>query len=502
MQAFWQSKRIQRSAGFALVFIFFLVVLMRSRDSWPSVPQQISNYTPYGHKDTEAPTPVGPVDEPLYDVNQPEYDPKHMPAKPSAAPAAAGAKPVAAGVVPALDPKRVALIIETRPEQVLAPLLAHMIATVPPQWVVKMVGTKDSFGPVLKSRALKQHIKSTKLQLVDLPDHYPMTDQEKVSQTLTNITFYRDFLAPAEWLLVFQTDSIICANSEQSLDDWVAKGYSWVGAPWNMDVPGGNGGLSLRHVPSIVEVLKKHTREENYRQWEDTWLAEMLVETAAPPIEEIHFSVESIYTEYPLGYHLRGSGKLMDGGVWSNGTRRRQIFEYCPEVKMLLGNMQRQASDDAKRLLEEKRLDENVWRKAQGLPLIPEGMTAVPEPTAASNATSAAAPTATGLSLQEQAHANAQAEASKWIEAAQATDAPDTPEELARLVEAKKLAEVAQGGAPVDAASVAVSVEGSMTAMVVPVPSSIPGVGSPDVPVGNVNQVAAGLEGVPETAGQ
>lgn len=469
---------------------------MRSRDNWPSVPQQISSYRPYGTKDSAAsepaaaaaPAPAGPIEEPLYSENQPEYDPKHMPAKPtvgSPAPAAPAAPVVPTGHFTPLDPTRVALIVETRPEKVLPGLLAHMIGTIPPQWIVKMVGTNESFGPVRKARALQQHIQSTKLQLVDLPDYYEMTSQETVSQTFTNITFYRDFLAPAEWVLMFQTDSIICAASEQSLDDWVAKGYSWVGAPWNMDVPGGNGGLSLRHVPTIVDMLKTKSRPVGYRQWEDTWLAEMLVDTAAPPVEEIHFSVESIYTEYPLGYHLRGSGLLMDGGVWSNGTRRRQIFEYCPEVKMLLGNMQRQASDDAKRLLEEKRLDENVWRKEQGLPLIPSSMTAVPEPTAAPG-------NSTG---------DATAEASKLVEAAQVTAAPESPEELARHAEAKKLIEAAQGGVPpADAAASSAPefVQGSMTAQAVPAPSSIPGVGAADVQVGgNVNQAAGGLEGVP-----
>lgn len=137
---------------------------------------------------------------------------------------------------PSLDKKRVALIIETRPASVLPELLAHMISVLPPQWVVKMVGTNESLASTLSSRSLGYHLKSTKLQLVNLPDHYPMTRQETVSQTLTNITFYRHFMASAERISMFQTDSIICAASKQSVDDWVDKNYSWVGAPGFKDV--------------------------------------------------------------------------------------------------------------------------------------------------------------------------------------------------------------------------------------------------------------------------
>lgn len=359
---------------------------MWTRDSWPAVPHtspDISN----SHASISKPAVIPSVPEkPLYGAT-PEYDAKNMPkiptvvANPNALPAPtaptapakfpSGAVSVAvpAYVNPALDPKRVALIIETRPAPVLPALLAHMISVLPPQWVVKMVGTNESFAPILSSRTLGYHIKSTKLQLVNLPGHYPMTSQETVSQTLTNITFYRDFMAPAEWILMFQTDSIMCAASDQTVDDWVDRNYSWVGAPWFADVYGGNGGLSLRNVSAIVSLLEREERPVGYRQWEDMWLSEKLGESAAIGADEVSFSVESMYYETPLGYHLRGSGTLLDATIWANGTRKRQILEYCPEVKIVLGDMQMPKPNQTEARLEEQRLDENVWRKEQGLPL-------------------------------------------------------------------------------------------------------------------------------------
>ena len=384
------------------------------------------------------------------------------PTAPAKFPSGAVSVAVPAYVNPALDPKRVALIIETRPAPVLPALLAHMISVLPPQWVVKMVGTNESFAPILSSRALGYHIKSTKLQLVNLPNYYPMTSQETVSQTLTNITFYRDFMAPAEWILMFQSDSIMCAASNQTVDDWVDKNYSWVGAPWFSDINGGNGGLSLRNVSAIVNLLEHEERPAGYRQWEATWLSENLRDSAAIGAEEVLFSVESMYYETPLGYHLRGSGTLLDATIWANGTRKRQILEYCPEVKIVLGNMQMPKPNQTEARLEEQRLDENVWRKEQGLPLrlspsqssklAAESMSkakayaatakpnggnsptsvpkpATPEKSAAANALNEAKALASAASLspaQNSAYLEKEAEASKLVLAAAAAQSTHT----------------------------------------------------------------------------
>ena len=361
------------------------------------------------------------------------------PTAPAKFPSGAVSVAVPAYVNPALDPKRVALIIETRPAPVLPALLAHMISVLPPQWVVKMVGTNESFAPILSSRTLGYHIKSTKLQLVNLPNYYPMTSQETVSQTLTNITFYRDFMAPAEWILMFQTDSIMCAASNQTVDDWVDKNYSWVGAPWFPDVYGGNGGLSLRNVSAIVNLLEREERPVGYRQWEDMWLSEKLGDSAAIGADEVSFSVESMYYETPLGYHLRGSGTLLVAAIWANGTRKRQILEYCPEVKIVLGNMQMPKPNQTEARLEEQRLDEDAWRKAKAYaatakPKEDSSPTSVPKPatpeqSAAVNALNEAKALASAASLspaQNSAYLEKEAEASKLVLAAAAAQSTQT----------------------------------------------------------------------------
>jgi len=240
----------------------------------------------------------------------------------------------------ALDPTRVALLLETRPLPILPSLLLHFISVLPAAWTFRFVGSPAAMDLISSSMALSNNIKTGKLVLTELPSKYEITSAETVSATLTDLSFYKDFLSPAEWLLVFQTDSIICAASEHSIEDWVEKNYTWVGAPWHLGNPyGGNGGLSLRHTVPIIQLLEKETRKPK-SDWEDRWLTDRLgrmpeANMPAPNITR-HFSVEGIWTERPFGFHLRGSGKLLASEVWGNKTRKSMIFDYCPEVKMIL----------------------------------------------------------------------------------------------------------------------------------------------------------------------
>ncbi|KAI9740116.1 MAG: hypothetical protein M1818_004867 [Claussenomyces sp. TS43310] len=327
----WHNRRVQRSALVCFIILTLVVLGFYTRHSWPDVADihldTLGGLTSYTST-PEAGVPVGPSSDSKEGSSFYTADAKPGLVKSGGAPKG----PVA------LDPTRVALIIETRPIPHLPALLTAFIGTVPPQWIVKVVGLDSVFDFIHSSASLIHHVNTGKLVLQKIPPNYPTTDNEALSQTLTNRSFYGEFLAPAEWILMFQTDSMICSASAQTLDDWVEKDYDWVGAPWHIEVPGGNGGLSLRHIPSILKVLEKEERKPHDEQWEDLWLCQRLPNPAPAPIE-VEFSVESIYAERPLGYHLRGSGKLLDPSIWGNRTRKRQVLTYCPEMKIVLGNM-------------------------------------------------------------------------------------------------------------------------------------------------------------------
>jgi hypothetical protein len=151
---------------------------------------------------------------------------------------------------------KVALLIEDRPITHLAPLLLHMISVVPPDWRFLFLGSAQSIAFVNNSLSIQMQVRNGKLDLRELPSVFPVHGQEPLSQTLTNLTFWKwlgrkdawNWENPytedldegqdgtkrrrpqVEWVLIFQTDSILCANSKDSLNDWLH--YDWVGAPW------------------------------------------------------------------------------------------------------------------------------------------------------------------------------------------------------------------------------------------------------------------------------
>lgn len=264
------------------------------------------------------------------------------------------------------------------------------MSVVPPDWRFRFMGSNSSVAHLNESYAIRSQVEIGKLDLTYIPANMSTDGSEQISRFLTNLWLYETILQPAEWLLVFQTDSILCANSQQSLNNWLE--YDWVGAPWNTNGRfGGNGGLSLRRVSSIVEILKNQNRRHDSEP-EDVWLSERLghrpgaklangtasltfsgemhaglevklsasktksgkgskgakkVTSATPSMSTTDFVPptaefikgiddwrEGFYE--PMGYHTGGSGVTLHGGIWGNPKLRKHIWDYCPEVKMTL----------------------------------------------------------------------------------------------------------------------------------------------------------------------
>lgn len=74
---------------------------------------------------------------------------------------------------------------------------------------------------------------------------------------------------------------------------------------------------------------------------EDEWFGQRISQTPGLKVanaeESKHFSVEEVYHEKPMGYHVRdlGGGKLPEG-VWKSKEQRKKIFEYCPELVLVM----------------------------------------------------------------------------------------------------------------------------------------------------------------------
>jgi hypothetical protein len=99
---------------------------------------------------------------------------------------------------------------------------------------------------------------------------------------------------------------------------------------------GGNGGLSLRKVSKIKQVLQFQTRLDHTFS-EDEWLSSRmgLLPDAhmCDPVLEREFAVENIWQERPMGYHLNPVG--WSEQVWGDPNKRSMIYDYCPEIKMI-----------------------------------------------------------------------------------------------------------------------------------------------------------------------
>jgi hypothetical protein len=278
---------------------------------------------------------------------------------------------------------KVALLIENRPNPVLAPLMLHFMSVVPPDWRFRFMGSIESVASINSSYAIRNQVAIGRLDLTYIPANMSTADKEQISRFLTNLWLYEQVLRPAEWLLLFQTDSVLCANSRQSLNDWLD--YDWVGAPWSPESRfGGNGGLSLRRVSAIVDVLKNQYRPDESRA-EDVFLSDLLghrpggklangtisMEFSAenqvgkptvvdhkkakgkhrPEKKPAGGGIDSVPQDEgwddgvedwregfyePMGYHTGDAGTHVPGGIWGTPALRKHIWDYCPEIKMTL----------------------------------------------------------------------------------------------------------------------------------------------------------------------
>lgn len=102
----------------------------------------------------------------------------------------------------------------------------------------------------------------------------------------------------------------------------------------------GNGGLTLRRVRAIRDVLNFQVRE-NDTQPEDEWFGKRISNAPGLKVasgeEAKHFAVEEVWHEKPMGYHVRdmGNGKLPEN-VWKKRENRKKILDYCPEIVIIM----------------------------------------------------------------------------------------------------------------------------------------------------------------------
>ncbi|KAI9744099.1 MAG: hypothetical protein M1818_002251 [Claussenomyces sp. TS43310] len=247
---------------------------------------------------------------------------------------------------PFLTGKKVAAIIEDRPLDSLMPVILHFSSVLGPEWPIVLFTSMD-IAP--NSAPIQRALKEKRLFIEPLPPSVHFSSHKSVSAFLTKPWLWNR-LAPADHVLLFQVDSMICANSPQRVEDFVE--YDFVGAPIDTTRfgTGYNGGFSLRNRNLLLDIIYSadfddETLAEDGGQdvkFEDQWFFKkmkelperlspsgngVMVPGANLPPEEIamKFAVETIIYDWPLGYHQPGRYQP---------TNMEQIEKWCPEVRM------------------------------------------------------------------------------------------------------------------------------------------------------------------------
>ncbi|KAI4596505.1 hypothetical protein KJ359_005259 [Pestalotiopsis sp. 9143b] len=244
---------------------------------------------------------------------------------------------------PAATPRRhtdrVAVTMENRPLANLIPVILHFHSVLGPEWPIVLYTTATTSANLTgTSSAFARAVDDARVEIRHLPASAKLDSHRAVSLFLADPWLWRD-LAPFAKVLLFQADSILCANSAQKVDDFL--GWDLVGAPIDAAFGRGyNGGLSLRHRARTLDIVTRHSFAADseaegapgHFQFEDQWLYTRMAEGegARLPPEDVarSFAVETVWQDRPLGFHQPSR--------WQR-DRMPEIMEYCPEVGMISG---------------------------------------------------------------------------------------------------------------------------------------------------------------------
>ena len=165
---------------------------------------------------------------------------------------------------------KVAVLVETRVQPKLIPLLVHFAIVLGPTWPIIIYTYQKSIEQLSHSSSLARHIRSGQIQLRTMSPNITFPNTEYYSEFLTRKSFWEE-LAPAEHVLIFQSDSVLCAAAPLSVDDFFE--WDFIGAPIDAEHGHGyNGGLSLRKWSSTMRVLNAFDWYEYRRPaYEDQW---------------------------------------------------------------------------------------------------------------------------------------------------------------------------------------------------------------------------------------
>ncbi|KAJ3135346.1 hypothetical protein HDU90_004070 [Geranomyces variabilis] len=251
--------------------------------------------------------------------------------KPSSPTANAGTTTSAVKNAAAHSSGKAAVFVEARPLPNMVPVILYFAGLLGPTWPIHVYHSDENLGLLNTSAAVLQHVERGSIVLHPLPATvHKFNSHDAVSEFLTDPWIWKSLGPTVTHALLFQADSIICGASPLQPENFFE--FSFIGAPIAPQYGKGyNGGLSLRHVPTILRTIETFKWAET-RMFEDQWFATFiprLVNPPAPPLPTVEqskfFSVETIWADKPMGYH--------QAKRW-NSARMSEILEWCPELTL------------------------------------------------------------------------------------------------------------------------------------------------------------------------
>jgi hypothetical protein len=198
---------------------------------------------------------------------------------------------------------RAAVLIEPRCHEYLNLAIKNVLYYLPPStWSLYIFHSKENES-FLKHILHSDNNKLSSIHLICICDtNLTLRDYNLL---LTSEMFWN--WIKSDYVLIFQTDTYL---RKRGIDAFVDEKYAYIGAPWRHswkddEKQCGNGGLSLRHRDTMLNVIRKQPFST---QWnEDLWFHSHLRQDKDAKLPDRErgkeFSVETVYFNDPLGVH-------------------------------------------------------------------------------------------------------------------------------------------------------------------------------------------------------
>lgn len=188
-----------------------------------------------------------------------------------------------------------AVIVEPRKHPALEFVLDNFINNLDNNWKILVLHgneNEDYVKNIIAKNADRITMESLKVDNLTIQEY---------NRLLVSKEFYDKI--PTEVFLIFQTDTMICSEYKDKLNDFIK--YDYVGAPFgHLNSLVGNGGLSLRRKSKMLEIINKCKYDGNMP--EDYFFSKNCPEVKSyiPTSNKAkEFSVETIYNNISFGVH-------------------------------------------------------------------------------------------------------------------------------------------------------------------------------------------------------